>query len=289
MLTILGIVAVLLMPVTVDLQVNENFGTLSGYNVDGSNYFRISDMARLMDFDQREISVNSRVINGRHFFSIREVARANDFRLKWVGTRNTIIVDTSPVIIPDELIFTAEPLPEYVLDIIRGRSFRDYAPFDYSFLSYLTITHVDFDGNRRIGNLIVAAEIAEEVLDIFREIYDYGFPIQRMRLIDFYGAQDYFSMADNNSVAFNFRTIAGTNTLSRHAFGMAIDINPVQNPYIRGGTVWPAAGRAYMDRADVRPGMIVRGDVVYRAFTSRGWTWGGNWRSPRDYHHFERR
>lgn len=185
-------------------------------------------------------------------------------------------------------VFTMEPLPEDIIRFIEGVSFHYNPHFDHCFLTYLTITFVDFYGQYRTGNMIVAQEIGEEVLDIFREIFEYRFPIYGMRLIDYYDADDYLSMTANNSAAFNFRYIAGTRRLSRHAFGMAIDINPVQNPYIRGGTVWPAAGRYYMDREDIRPGMIVRGDIVYTAFTSRGWTWGGNWRLPRDYHHFER-
>jgi len=192
---------------------------------------------------------------------------------------------------PKELpvIFTAEPLPPHIVEQISGVSFHENARISFDDLSYLTITHVDFDGKNRHGHLIVAAHIAEEVLEIFQEIFEGGFPIERMRLIDYYNASDYYSMADNNSVAFNFRYIAGTTTLSRHALGLAIDINPVQNPYIRNDTVWPEAGREYIDRENVRPGMIIPGDVVYTAFTSRGWTWGGNWHTPRDYHHFERR
>ena len=188
-----------------------------------------------------------------------------------------------------EPIFTREPLPEHIIAFIQDRSFRADIPFPHSFLSYLTITHVDFNGEDRIGHMIVAAEIADEVLDIFRDIHESGFPIYSMRLIDYFDADDYLSIAANNSSAFNFRYIANTNTISRHGFGMAIDINPVQNPYVRGDTVLPAAGREYLDRSDVRPGMIVRGDAVYRAFTERGWTWGGNWNTLRDFHHFERR
>ena len=148
---------------------------------------------------------------------------------------------------------------------------------------------MDFEGYSRHGHIIVAAEIANEVLEIFKEIYEGDFPIAQIRLIDYYGADDYYSMAANNSVGFNFRYIAGTNVLSRHAWGMAIDINPIQNPFIRGDIILPLAGGEYLDREDVRPGMIVPGDVVYTAFTSRGWIWGGHWTLPIDYHHFERR
>ena len=137
--------------------------------------------------------------------------------------------------------------------------------------------------------MIVAEEIGQEVLDIFKEIYESRFPIYSIKLIDYFDAIDYYSLAANNSSAFNFRYIAGTTRLSRHAFGMAIDINPIQNPYIRHGNILPEAGNEYLDRENIRPGMIIPGDVVYNAFVSRGWTWGGHWTDPIDYHHFEKR
>ncbi|MCL2400067.1 MAG: M15 family metallopeptidase [Defluviitaleaceae bacterium] len=285
-------------PTTIILQVNENSVEVAANNIDGSNYFRLYDIeyalrATNKQFDPAKIEtyLTGYTVNGYKYFSIREIAEFLDFRIAWIGTRNTVIIDTSinyTISEFDEPIFTMEPLPEYILQVIRGSSFHDNTPFSYCFLTYLTITHVDLYGRYRLGNMIVAAEIGEEVLDIFREIFEYRFPIHRMRLIDFYNAGDYLSMADNNSVAFNFRYIAGTGTLSRHALGMAIDINPIQNPYIRGNTIWPLAGAEYLDRTNIRPGMITRGDAVYRAFISRGWIWGGNWQSPRDYHHFER-
>ena len=185
-------------------------------------------------------------------------------------------------------VFTSEALPAYIIDFIYGRTFRSYAPFELCFLTYLNISFVDFEGNDQTGNMIVAAEIGEEVLEIFQEIYESGFPIYSIKLMDYFDGVDYYSLAANNSSAFNFRYIAGTNRLSRHAFGMAIDINPIQNPYIRGETIKPSAGEVYIDRSYIRPGMISPGDAVYTAFTSRGWTWGGNWTTPRDYHHFER-
>lgn len=188
-----------------------------------------------------------------------------------------------------ETIFMAEPLPEHIIDQIMGVSFHKNPHFGLDHLSYLTVTHVNFYGISMHGHIIVAASIAEEVLDIFQEIYEARFPIERIRLIDYYDADDELSMEDNNSVGFNFRYIANTQRLSNHAWGMAIDINPVQNPFYRDGLVLPVAGAAYMDRDNVRPGMIVPGDAVYNAFISRGWTWGGHWRVPIDYHHFERR
>ena len=185
-------------------------------------------------------------------------------------------------------IFSGEPLPDDIIEYINGLSFKEDTALTYGELTYLTITYVNFDGENMIGNMIVSAEIGEEVLDIFQEIYESGFPINSIRLIDDFNADDDLSMAANNSSAFNWRYVAGTRRLSNHAFGMAIDINPVQNPYVRGGNILPAAGEEYLDRSDIRPGMIIPGDVVYNAFISRGWTWGGNWTTVKDYHHFER-
>ena len=185
-------------------------------------------------------------------------------------------------------VFIAEPLSREIIELITDSSFHHNTPFGHDHLAYLTISHMDFEGNSQIGNMIVAAEIAQEVLDIFKEIYAARFPIHQMRLIDYFEASDELSMAANNTVGFNFRYIAGTNIISRHGLGMAIDINPIQNPYLRGDNLKPEAGAPYLDRQYIRPGMIYPGCPVYTAFISRGWIWGGNWTSPRDYHHFER-
>ena len=220
------------------------------------------------------------------------------YDVRWDEERRIVLITPTPLphipvpytdLVEDEPVFTMQPLPSHIIQLIDGSSFHAEAPFGFDFLTYLTISHWDFEGNLQQGHMIVAEEIGNEVLEIFEEIFHANFPIERMRLIDFYNALDYYSMADNNTVAFNFRTIAGTDILSRHAFGMAIDINPIQNPYIRGDTIWPAAGIEYIDRENIRPGMITPGCPVYTAFTSRGWIWGGSWASPRDYHHFERR
>ena len=275
---------------TVNMQVNERTFQFEAQNIEGMLHFLPADIAAMLQghFSEGDIRLAIQTAptrNGR-YISLREISQQLGFRVAWVGSRNMVIVDISRPF--SEITFAQEPLPEYVRDIIRGRSFHDHTPFDYSYLTYLTITHVDFEGNYQIGHMIVATELGEEVLDIFREIFEARFPIARIRLIDFYGAEDYPSMADNNSVAFNFRNIAGTNTLSRHALGRAIDINPIQNPYIRGNAIWPRAGQEYLNREYVRPGMITPDCPVYNAFISRGWIWGGNWRSPLDYHHFER-
>jgi hypothetical protein len=127
---------------------------------------------------------------------------------------------------------------------------------------------------------------AAGMVRVFRTLYDARFPVQRMRTVEQYGSDDDRSMEANNTSAFNCRAVAGGSGWSEHAYGAALDINPVQNPYVRGSTVEPEAGRAYLDRSRVRPGMAVAGDVVVRAFASVGWEWGGDFRTLKDYQHF---
>jgi hypothetical protein len=154
-------------------------------------------------------------------------------------------------------------------------------------LALLRLTHIDPHGAEREGELIVAADLAEDVARAFEKIHAARFPIQRMVRIDAYRGSDDRSMADNNSSAFNFRTIAGTDDLSLHGLGRAIDINPLWNPYVVGERVHPPEGASWLDRGDRRPGMIVRPGPVTDAFDSIGWRWGGDWTGRvRDYHHF---
>jgi poly-gamma-glutamate synthesis protein (capsule biosynthesis protein) len=156
-------------------------------------------------------------------------------------------------------------------------------------LRLLSVPHVDFKGRTQRGQLIVAEDVAEDMLDILAEVYAAGFPIQSMRLVHEFRGDDGFSMAANNTSAFNCRVVAGTSRLSQHAFGRAIDINPVQNPYVAGNHTSPSAGVDYdepAERAAPAAGVVVAGDAVVSAFKSRGWGWGGDWSSSRDYQHF---
>ncbi|MDQ3430804.1 MAG: M15 family metallopeptidase, partial [Actinomycetota bacterium] len=137
------------------------------------------------------------------------------------------------------------------------------------------------------GWLVVHADVATDVVRAFRHLYAKEFPIRSLRLIDRYGGDDAKSMEANNSSAFNCRTVSGTSTWSQHSYGRAIDINPVQNPYVRGSVVQPDRGRRYLDRDDVRRGMIVQPGPVRWAFVKLiDWRWGGNWSSSKDYQHF---
>jgi poly-gamma-glutamate synthesis protein (capsule biosynthesis protein) len=163
-------------------------------------------------------------------------------------------------------------------------------------LALVKVPYRDFGGQARTGSLVVAAAVAKPVAAAFTRIFAGGFLIARMDLVDRYGGDDDASMAANNTSAFNCRFVEGTAHLSAHAFGLAVDINPVQNPYVRGGETAPAAGRRFdtppkRGEAHARgePGLIMPGDRVTKAFAAQGWIWGGAWRSEKDYQHFAAR
>ena len=181
------------------------------------------------------------------------------------------------------------PLSDAVAREMQGVSWHpDRLCPPLSSLRLVRLTHVDFAGEAQRGELVVAAVIAEAVADIFARLFAARFPIAGMQRIEAYGGSDAASMADNNSSAFNFRRVEGSAVLSHHALGLAIDINPVQNPWVRGARIEPASGAAYLDRADVRPGMIVEGGRELEAFSAHGFYWGGAWDDAQDYHHFSK-
>ena len=171
---------------------------------------------------------------------------------------------------------------------MTGVSWKEGCPVPIADLRRVRLTFWGFDGRRHRGELIVHEDVANGVVDVFHTLYKAHFPINKMRRVDFYGASDDASMADDNTSAFNCRPITGSaNGFSVHSYGKAIDINTVENPYVKGSTVLPPAGRAFTDRSDVRPGMIVHGDTVWTAFQAHGFEWGGDWTSLKDYQHFE--
>ena len=140
---------------------------------------------------------------------------------------------------------------------------------------------------------MVNKSIAADVVEIFRRLYEADYPIERMRLIDYWDADDERAMTANNSSSFNFRFISHTKKVSKHGMGMAIDINPLYNPYtktLRGGKaiVEPSAGRPYLDRNRKFKYKITRGDLCYRLFRKYGFRWGGDWKTMKDYQHFEK-
>ena len=181
---------------------------------------------------------------------------------------------------------TVERLSRDVRNRMIGSSWHTGCPVPLRDLRLLRMNFYGWDGQVYRGRMVVNRWQAQRVLRIFSDLFDARFRIRRMYLVDAYGGSDDKSMAANNTSAFNCRKIAGTNRWSEHAYGRAIDINPVQNPYVRGSTVQPEAGRKYLDRSDVRKGMIVRPGPVVRAFADETWRWGGTWTYSKDYQHF---
>jgi hypothetical protein len=182
------------------------------------------------------------------------------------------------------------PISDEIWRNMQGKSWRAELPCpSRNKLSLLRIPYLDFQGHTQIGAMIVAKSVAANVAAAFQEIYESKrFRIYRMALIDEYGGDDDKSMEANNTSAFNCRT-TDRGALSRHALGLAVDINPVQNPYREGNVASPPAGSAfdqpYKRRSDIT-GVIVNGDVVTKAFARQGWFWGGNWKRAVDYQHF---
>jgi hypothetical protein len=155
-------------------------------------------------------------------------------------------------------------------------------------LRRVRLTYWGFDGRAHPGELVVNADAARDVVRVFARLYAARFPIRRMKPVDAYGGNDERSLAADNTAAFNCRYAVGPGPRrwSAHAYGEAIDVNPVENPYLECSHVHPRAGTAYLDRTDVRPGMATRGGVLVRAFAAIGWSWGGRWRGSPDYQHF---
>ena len=167
-------------------------------------------------------------------------------------------------------------------------SYRPGCPVPPSQLRRVRLTTWGFDGRSHTGALVVNRAVVGDVVAVFRRLYDARFPIRRMRPIDAYRGNDSASTAADNTAAFNCRyaVAPGPKHWSAHAYGMAIDVDPVENPYILGGVARPRAGRSFVDRSRVRPGMAVPGGILVEAFRAVGWKWGGRWSGSPDYQHF---
>jgi D-alanyl-D-alanine carboxypeptidase-like protein len=171
-------------------------------------------------------------------------------------------------------------------ELMTGSSWHEGCPVGLRALRLVRLTYIGFDGEAHHGRLVVHRRWAEGIVEVFRRLYRREFPIRRLRLVDRYGADDRESMRHDNTSAFNCRYVGGTSVWSQHAYGRAIDVNPVENPYVDGSHVSPPNGEPYADRSDVRSGMIFERDLVWRAFHRIGWEWGGTWSSAQDYQHF---
>jgi hypothetical protein len=169
---------------------------------------------------------------------------------------------------------------------MTGVSWHRGCPVPLRELRVIHMTFWGFDREAHTGDLVVHRRWADDLVHVFRRIYRARFPIRRMRAIERYDGDDRRSMRADNTSAFNCRYVAGTTRWSQHAYGRAIDLNPVENPSVSGDHVSPRAGRRFADRSLQRRGMVHRGDVVWRAFHRLGWGWGGSWSGTQDYQHF---
>lgn len=187
--------------------------------------------------------------------------------------------------------FYVKKIDEEIFARIKGKSFKDDCVLPVEDLRYIHVLHKGFDGKTHEGEIICNVYIAYDVIDIFQKLYAAGYPIEKIRLVDEYNADDETSMRDNNSSAFNFRFISHTTRVSKHGLGLAVDINTLYNPYVKevdGKKILePATAEEYTDRTKNFNYKISHEDLCFKLFAEHGFEWGGDWKSVKDYQHFE--
>ncbi len=191
--------------------------------------------------------------------------------------------DLLPPPTDDQFVSTLGPVPA---EVLARSTWREECPVTAEELSYITVSHYGFDGKFHTGEMIINASVAEEIVEIFRQLHEARFPIEQMRVIRQEEVDAHPTGDWNETTSFVCRPAVGSGRWSNHAFGLAIDINPFHNPYLKGDLVLPELASVYVDRDDVRTGMIVPGDTATSAFADIGWGWGGNWSSLKDWMHF---
>ena len=188
-------------------------------------------------------------------------------------------------------MFTIKEIDDEIFARIKGKSYRADCTVPVDELRYLKVLHKDLNGAVHDGEIICNVTIADALIDIFKKLFAANYPVEKIRLIDEYNADDEMSMRDNNSSCFNFRYVSHTTRISRHGYGLAVDINPLYNPYIKFvdgvKSIEPINAAAYEDRKKNFPYKIVEGDLCHKLFAEHGFLWGGNcWDDALDYQHF---
>lgn len=213
---------------------------------------------------------------------------------EWIA--ETIVDDTEVQRTGLSAWFKVEEINDAIFNRMWLKSWKKNCPLSRKDLRYLKVLHRNAEGKSQRGELVVNVSIANKVVKIFQQLYEAGYRIERMVLIDNYNADDETAMRANNSSAFNFRFMAGsTKRISKHGLGLAIDLNTLYNPYVKKKSdgkwhIEPITGRKYAFNRNTRtdiPYKIDHNDLAYKLFTKAGFKWGGDWRSLKDYQHFE--
>lgn len=219
------------------------------------------------------------------------------------------LTDTSDSLEKEEIIpenrvtykegFYYQPLDDTIIERITGCSYPvlnegEVIEIAYEDLSYVVVQYVGFDFETHEGEIICNNSISEDLVEIFYELYRNEYQIESISLIEEYDGDDYASCESNNTSCFNYRQVVGSSSLSKHALGLAIDINPLYNPYITyngdgSANVYPESAADYADRSKEFPYKIDENDLCYKLFTEHGFTWGGHWNSVKDYQHFQKK
>jgi len=203
----------------------------------------------------------------------------------------SVVPETYLKILGSESFFSVSPIPDEVKRLMDGCSYKGMAGIGWDDLRYLRVLHRNVEGKAIVGEMVCNRSIADELMSIFMELYANSYPIERMILVDYYGGDDEASMSHNNTSCFNQRSITSGTSISKHSYGLAVDINPRYNPYYRKKSeknivVAPKGSIEYSKREGNFPYKIVRGDLCYKLFRKKGFRWGGDWTRYKDYQHF---
>jgi hypothetical protein len=182
--------------------------------------------------------------------------------------------------------WSAAPLTAADRARMTGVSWRPACPVSLDALRSVELSYWAFDGSAQTGVLVVNRDSVSAIVGAFRALFAARFPIRQMRPVEAFGGDDESSMAADNTSAFNCRIVPGSSTWSQHAYGRAVDIDPLENPEVRNGVVDPPTGAPWVDRTRSDPAIIRHGGAAWKAFASVGWAWGGDWVSLKDYQHF---
>ena len=207
----------------------------------------------------------------------------------WMIFSMVLMICATPLLADSRFSAEIKTLPKWVISKMKRHSWRKACPVPLDQLSYIYLKHWDNNGKVQFGRLVVHKEVSQDIVEIFESLFNAKFPIVKMKLIDDYQGSDAASMADNNTSAFNCRYVTGRKDVySKHSYGTAIDINPLVNPFINHRMIAPAEGKKYLDRNASVKGMIKKEDLIYKIFKSKGWIWGGDWKTIKDYQHFQK-